>query len=147
MCVRLRCKKEKVTNGNYDLVSFIQVFLLTKDMQAASRRILTSKSSNCSTTSSHRDFPARRESGGQRRESGGQTGDGGKQTPVTGIYSTGVNQPTHPLPRVALWLADPGAHRKQNKVRLAINMNKILTFPCSTLNVINKTNTWNYIHS
>lgn len=30
---------------------------LTKEMQAASSRIRTSKSSNCSSTSSHRDFP------------------------------------------------------------------------------------------
>lgn len=29
-------------------------------MQAASKRILTSKSSNCSTTSSHRDFPEKK---------------------------------------------------------------------------------------
>lgn len=31
--------------------------ILTKEMQAASRRILTRRSSNCSTTSSHRDLP------------------------------------------------------------------------------------------
>jgi len=33
--------------------------LLTKDIQAASRRIRTSKSSNCSMTSSHIDLPVK----------------------------------------------------------------------------------------
>ena len=33
--------------------------VLTKETQAASRRIRTMRSSNCSTTNSHRDFPER----------------------------------------------------------------------------------------
>lgn len=36
---------------------------LTKEMQAARRRIRTSRSSNCSTTNSHRDLP-----GGEQEE-------------------------------------------------------------------------------
>lgn len=40
--------------------------LLTKDIHAARRRILTSKSSNCSRTSSHKDFPAN-SNGGQKQ--------------------------------------------------------------------------------
>jgi len=36
----------------------IKKFILTKDMQAASNKILTSKSSNCSITSSSKVFPA-----------------------------------------------------------------------------------------
>lgn len=35
--------------------------ILTKDTQAASSRILTRRSSNCSTTSSHRDLPEMRQ--------------------------------------------------------------------------------------
>lgn len=35
--------------------------MLTKDMQAASKRILTSRSSNCSTTSSQRDLPVKQQ--------------------------------------------------------------------------------------
>jgi len=41
---------------------------LTKDTQAASSRILTRRSSNCSTTNSHSDLPAR-----DRYEKSGQT--------------------------------------------------------------------------
>ncbi|MEQ2187383.1 hypothetical protein GOODEAATRI_004187 [Goodea atripinnis] len=39
---------------------------LTKDMHAASRRIRTSRSSNCSRTSSHKDFPADKANGEKR---------------------------------------------------------------------------------
>lgn len=42
----------------------VNVFL-TKEMQAASSRIRTNKSSNCSSTSSHSDFPADRRGGGR----------------------------------------------------------------------------------
>lgn len=35
------------------------MWLLTNEMQAARRRIRTSRSSNCSMTSSQRDFPVR----------------------------------------------------------------------------------------
>ena len=52
----------KVTRTCYlvlDTNVFGSVYVLTKDMQAARRSILTSRSSNCSTTSSHRDLPNR----------------------------------------------------------------------------------------
>lgn len=40
--------------GNLCLISWV---ILTKETQAASSRILTKRSSNCSTTNSHKDFP------------------------------------------------------------------------------------------
>lgn len=44
--------------GAKDIVCLV-LWLLTNEMQAASSRIRTSKSSNCSITSSQRDFPVR----------------------------------------------------------------------------------------
>lgn len=40
--------------GNLCLINWV---ILTKETQAASSRILTKRSSNCSTTNSHKDFP------------------------------------------------------------------------------------------
>lgn len=53
---RLKNQYLKTNTGEENLFLIIWA-ILTKETLAASRRILTMRSSNCSTTSSHKDFP------------------------------------------------------------------------------------------
>ena len=76
-------------------------------MQAASKRILTSKSSNCSTTSSHRDLPERVSFTEKIQVSHWQMHEWKQVTPCPYLYEYVFKLCTHPPQLAALQIIPP----------------------------------------